>query len=211
MRAIATFVLLGASLAVSAAGRFAERIQDSLPEGVRLTAMNCRGNAVVIRGESPDEARLAAFTRNLSGHGVAMEIHLTQLEEKTRPPVLMFMLHARSAKPSGADVCAGLPDRFPVVRSEALRREVPAPCPGARLPQRVLDRQSVETIQMVGVMTREDTGLLYAIVQGTGELVHRVRVGDRIGAEDACVLAIAADGLTIGLPGGQRRIPLASE
>lgn len=211
MRRPAVLVLLAISPVAGAAGFFAERIQDSLPEGVRLTAMNCRGNAVVIRGESPDEARLTAFTINLSGRGVATEIHLTQLEEKTRPPVLMFMLHARSAKPSGADVCAGLPDRFPVVRSEALRREVPAPCPGARLPQRVLDRQSVETLQMVGVMTREDTGLLYAIVQGTGELVHRVRVGDRLGAEDACVLAIGADGLTVGLPGGKRRIPLAAE
>ena len=211
MRRLTAFVLLAAGQAAGAAGFFAERVQDSLPEGVRLTAMNCRGNAVVIRGESPDEARLTAFLRNMSGHGVSADLQLTNFEKETSPPVLTFMLHARSAKPSGADVCASLPDRFPVVRSEALRREVPAPCPGARLPQRVLDRQSVETLHMVGVMTKEDTGLLYAIVQGTGDQVHRVRVGDRLGAEDACVLAITADGLTVGLPGGEKRIPLATE
>lgn len=211
MRRLTAAVLLAFCQAAGAAGFFAERVQDSLPEGVRLTAMNCRGNVVVIRGASPDEARLSAFMRSLSGNGISADLHLTRLENDSTPPVLTFMLHARSAKPSGADVCAGLPDRFPVIRSEALRREVPAPCPGARLPHRVLDRQSVETIQMLGVMTREDTGLLYAIVQGTGELVHRVRVGDRLGAEDACVLAITADGLTVGLPGGKRKISLAAE
>lgn len=204
-------VLLTVPPMANAAGFFADRIQDSLPEGVRLTAMNCRGNAVVIRGESPDEARLTAFTINLSGRGVATEIHLTQPEGKTGTPLLAFMLHARNAKPSGTDVCVGLPDRFPVVRSEALRREVPAPCPGSRLPQRVLDRQSVETLRLLGIMTKEETRLLYAIVQGTGEQVHRVRVGDRLGAEDACVLAIAADGITILLAGVERKIPLATE
>ncbi len=211
MRGLLAFFLLAGSPVIAVAGFFADRVQDSLPEGVRLTAMNCRGNVVVIRGASPDEARLSAFMRSLSGNGISADLHLTSLENDSSPPVLTFMLHARSAKPSGADVCAGLPDRFPVVRSEALRREVPAPCPGARLPQRVLDRQSVETLHMVGVMTKEDTGLLYAIVQGTGEQVHRVRVGDRLGAEDACVLAITADGLTVGLPGGKRKISLATE
>ncbi len=212
MRGITAAVLLAAGVSAGATERFVDRVQDSLPEGVRLTAMNCRGNAVVIRGESPDEARLTTFMRGMSDKGITPELHLTHPGKETDPPVLTFMLHARDAKASGADVCTDLPDRFPVVRAEvARRREPPAPCPGARNPQHVLDRQAVETIRMVGVMTRTETRFLYAIVQGSGEQAHRVRVGDRLGAEEACVLAIREDGISVRLPGGERRIPLATE
>ncbi len=167
---------------------------------------------MVIRGESPDEPRLTTFMRSMSDKGISPELHLTHPGKETDPPVLTFTLHARDTKSFGADVCTGLPDRFPVVRAEvSRRREPPAPCPGARNPQHVLDRQAVETIRMVGVMTRTETQFLYAIVQGSGEQVHRVRVGDRLGAEEACVLAIREDGISVRLPGGERRIPLASE
>ena len=211
MRGITAVVLLAAGVSAGATERFVDRVQDSLPEGVRLTAMNCRGNAVVIRGESPDEARLKTFMRSMSDKGITPELHLTHPGKETDSPVLAFMLHARDAKSSGADVCTDLPDRFPVVRVVASAREPPAPCPGSRQPRRILDRQSVESIRLAGVMTREDTRYLYAIVQGSGEQVHRVRIGDRLGAEDACVLAIREDGIFVRLPGGERRIPLAAE
>lgn len=211
MKTILAFILLAVSASAGAAVSFADRVQESLPQGVRLTAMNCRGNFVVIRGESPDEPRLTTFMRSMSDKGISPELQLTNLQKEVNPPVLTFMLHARDTKSSGADLCADLPSRYPVVRVEAPRRGPPVPCPGAQKPLRVLDEQSVETIRMIGVMTKTETSLLYAIVQGSGEQVHRVRVGDRLGAEEACVLAIGEDGISVRLPGGERRIPLASE
>jgi hypothetical protein len=209
VRFLATAILLAAGQA-AAAGPFANRIQDSLPPDVRLTAMNCRGTFVVLRGETPDHHRLALFLRGLAGQGIATELQLTHIE-KTTPPVLTFLLHAREAKPSGAELCAGLPERFPVVRVESPSRQPPVPCPGPPNPARLLDRESVETLRLVGVMTKEEVNVLYAIVQGSGDQLHRVRVGDRIGAENACVLRVSADGMTVMLPDGERRIPLATE
>jgi len=199
-----TRLLLAALLlmaTVSYAGsRLVDRVRESVPEGLRISAMTCRGSVVKLRGDTPNNARLSAFMRAMNERGIHSELVMVLKKNDVEPAVSVFVLHARDTANPRLDPCVGLPGRYAVPGAPVVPGSFRDACPGTPSPLHILSTRGTDDIRMIGVMSRSG-GALLAVVKAEDSEVQRVRVGDRLGAAGACVTKITEGGMTFRISG----------